>query len=82
MVAVHDALQIARAAESDDRLRDAARADALVLRARFIADPSGVRARSAPYVGSVESGPRSTRWVVKGPGKDARVRVIERRRVA
>jgi uncharacterized protein (UPF0276 family) len=82
-VAVSDALRIAEAAETDEReapaLRDAARADALVLRARFIADRGVVRRRVAPFVERTRGPGGVTRWVVKGLGASARVRVIERR---
>jgi len=78
MVAVSDALRIADAAEEQAGLRDAARADALVLRARFAVLGGAVRPRVAPFVERARVG-GVTRWVVKGLGASARVRVIEGR---
>jgi len=79
MVAVSDALRIAEAAEEHDGLRDAARADAQLLRARFVVEDRLVRRRVAPFVERARVAGGGTRWVVKGLGADAKVRVIERR---
>jgi hypothetical protein len=79
MVAVSDALRIAVAAEDDAALRDAARGDALLLRARFVVEGALVRPRVAPFVERVGVAGGGTRWVVKGLGAGAKVRVIERR---
>jgi uncharacterized protein (UPF0276 family) len=79
MVAVADALRIARAAEDEPALRDAARTDALTLRARFVGDEGAARPRVAPFVERTRMAGGVTRWVVKGPGAGARVRVIDRR---
>jgi hypothetical protein len=79
MVAVSDALRIAEAAEGDTVLRDAARADALLLRARFVVEDRVVRPRVAPFVERARVAGGGTRWVVKGLGAGAKVRVIERR---
>jgi uncharacterized protein (UPF0276 family) len=77
MVAVRDALRIADAAEGDPVLRDAARGDALVLRARFVVDGDVVRARVGPYLRSATTA-GGARWVVKGPGANATVRIVKR----
>jgi uncharacterized protein (UPF0276 family) len=79
LVAVSDAFRIAAAAEDDAVLRDAACADALVLRARFACEGDRVRPRVAPFVERSRAAHGVTRWVVKGLGASARVRVIERR---
>ena len=79
MVAVSDALRIAEAADGDTVLGDAARADALLLRARFVVDDRVVRPRVAPFVERARVAGGGTRWVVKGLGAGAKVRVIERR---
>jgi len=79
MVAVSDALRIAEAAEEQAALRDAARADALLLRARFVVEGALVRPRVAPFVERARVAGGGTRWVVKGLGAGAKVRVIERR---
>ncbi|HEY3821569.1 MAG TPA: DUF692 domain-containing protein [Polyangiaceae bacterium] len=79
MVAVSDALRIARAAEDDAALREAARSDASLLRARFIEDDGVVRPRVTPFVERRRVAGGVTRWVVKGPGAGAKVRIIERR---
>jgi hypothetical protein len=79
MVAVADALRVARAAEDDPALAGAARGDAALLRARFVVEGDGVRPRVAPFVERVRGAAGGTRWVVKGPGKDATVRVIQGR---
>jgi uncharacterized protein (UPF0276 family) len=78
-VAVHDALRIADAARDDGPLRDAARADALLLRARFVVRRGLVRPRVGPYVERARMASGATRWVFKGPGPSARVHVVERR---
>ncbi len=78
MVAVRDALRIADAAGREPMLRDAARGDALVLRARFVVECDGVRPRVGPFVGSVRATAGGQRWVVKGPGADAPVRILGR----
>jgi uncharacterized protein len=79
MVAVKDALRIARTAEQNCELADAARADALLLRARFSEDGDRVRPRVAPFARRDRGAGGITRWVWKGLGANAKVRLIERR---
>jgi hypothetical protein len=79
LVAVSDALSIAAAAEEDVALRAAAREDALMLRARFIVDDGIVRPRVGPFLERARSAGGGARWVMKGLGGSAKVRVIERR---
>ncbi len=79
MVAVSDAFRIADAAEGDTELRDAARTDALLLRARFSGEGDCVRPRVAPFIARARGASGVQRWVVKGIGANARVRVLERR---
>jgi uncharacterized protein (UPF0276 family) len=82
LVAVADALRIADGAASERELADAARADRILLRARFSGpDREGrVRPRAGPFVGR-ERLAGGTRWVMKGLGEGAPVRVLEPRRV-
>ncbi|HEY8091778.1 MAG TPA: DUF692 domain-containing protein, partial [Polyangiaceae bacterium] len=72
------ALRIADLAERDPLLRDAARGDALVLRARYVVDGDVVRPRVGPYVRSAGTAAGGARWVVKGPGANATVRIVKR----
>lgn len=76
LVGPADALRIAEAALAEPALRDDARWDRLVLRARFVGPgPRGeVRPRRAPYVGRERVGAR-TYWVFKGPGAGAPLRL-------
>jgi uncharacterized protein (UPF0276 family) len=78
-VAAADALRIADVAASDAVLGDAARSDRLFLRARFAPSADGARARFEPFAASLRSADGVRGWVIKGPGANARVRVVERR---
>jgi hypothetical protein len=81
--AASDALRITvHAAREAGGLREAAHVDSLVLRARFTSDGEIVRRRTTPFVERSRGPDGVTRWAVKGPGANARVRVIERRDAA
>jgi hypothetical protein len=49
-----------------------------LLRARFVGSGAAVRPRIAPFVGRDRSVERRERWVVKGLGADAPVRIVDR----
>jgi uncharacterized protein (UPF0276 family) len=76
-VAVTDALRIAKAADDHPSLGLAARSDALLLRARFIEKSGGVSPRTMPFLQRERLSSGRTRWVLKGPGANAPVRVLE-----
>jgi uncharacterized protein (UPF0276 family) len=77
-VAAADALRIAEAAASDAVFGHAARSDRLFLRTRFAPSADGARARIEPFAASLRAADGVEGWVIKGPGANARVRVIER----
>jgi uncharacterized protein (UPF0276 family) len=72
-----DALWIAQSAAADPTLGHAARADALVVRARMAPSREGAHPRFAPFVATARLPSGGTRWVFKGLGAKARVRVID-----
>ncbi len=76
-----DAWRIAEAALADPELADAARADRLVLRARFTGpDADGaLRPRRAPFVGSTRLADGRRVRAMKGLGALAEVRLYEGR---
>jgi hypothetical protein len=78
LVAVADALRIAERAAREPDLEEAARADRQVLRARFTGPDDGgaVKPRATPYFAR-ERFARGSRWVFKGLGASAPVRVLE-----
>jgi hypothetical protein len=78
-VAIVDALRIARAAEDHPSLGPAARSDALLLRARFVEKSGGVSPRTMPFLHRERLSSGRTRWVLKGPGANASVRIFESR---
>jgi len=78
MTAVADAMRIADAARAVPELARAAMRDGALLRARFATGPAGPRPRSMPYVGRDELNDGHAVWVLKGFGRGAPVRVIER----
>lgn len=78
MTAVADALRIADAARDVPALARFALRDGALLRARFANGPQGPRPRSLPYIAREESSDGNAVWVLKGFGRAAPVRVIER----
>jgi uncharacterized protein (UPF0276 family) len=78
-VAIVDALRVAKAAEDHPSLGPAARSDALLLRARFVERSGGVSPRTMPFVQKERLSSGRTRWVLKGPGANAPVRILESR---
>jgi hypothetical protein len=78
-VAVADAFRVAAAAALEPAFRCDAQGDAALLRARFVADGAVVRPRVGPFIERVAAAGGATRWVIKGVGENAQVRVIERR---
>ncbi len=77
MVGVSDAWCIAEQARSDAALAELAKRELLVLRSRFVRGHDGVRPRTGPFLGSIETAGKRV-WAAKGIGAGARVRVIER----
>lgn len=78
MTAVADAMRIASAARDVPELARPALRDGALLRARFASGKEGPRPRSLPYVAREETSDGHAVWVLKGFGRGAPVRVIER----
>ncbi len=75
---IADAWRIADAAMQDPALADAARRDRIELRTRFVRRGAAFRPRRGPFLGS-ETLPGGSRvWGLKGPGREAPTRLMER----
>lgn len=75
---IADALRVAEAAAADPQLGDAARLDLLELRARFVAlGPASARPRRGPFLGREVVPDGASVWAVKGPGREAGVRLFQ-----
>jgi uncharacterized protein len=76
---VADAVRIAKKAATDSRLAAAAARDLVELRARFATGGAadGPRPRFGPFVGRQTLPQGRAVWAVKGPGREAGVRLFE-----
>jgi uncharacterized protein (UPF0276 family) len=75
---IEDALRIAAAAARDPRLAACAGRDLAELRARFVAGGlADARPRFGPFLGRTPLPDGRSVWAVKGPGREAAVRLFE-----